>query len=66
MKAPRVSPVIEGAPAAYKCENATERHFESNRTVAWHSHWGVTGQSRLTQYGTHELVLKQVICLTSM
>lgn len=66
MKALRVSPVVEGASTAYKCENATELHFESERTVAWHSHWGVTEQSRLTQCGTHELVLKQVICLTSM
>lgn len=59
MKAPRVSPVAEGASTAYKCENATELHFESERTVAWHSHWGVTEQSRLTQRGNHELVLKQ-------
>lgn len=66
MKASRVSSVIEGAPRAYKCENATELHFESERMVAWHSHWGVTEQSRLTQCGTHELVPKQVICLTSM
>lgn len=38
MKAPRVSPVMEGASTAYKCENTTELHFESERTVAWHSH----------------------------
>jgi len=66
MKAPRVSPVIEGASTTYKCENATELHFESERTEAWHSHWGVTEQSRLTRCGTHELVLKHVVCLTSM
>lgn len=40
MKAPRVSPVLEGAPTTYKCENATELHLESERAVAWHSHWG--------------------------
>lgn len=66
MKAPRVSPVIAGAPTAYKFENATKLHFESERTVAWHSHWGVTEQSRLTQSGNHELYIKEVICLASM
>lgn len=40
MKAPRVSPVTEGAPTTYKCENATELHFESERAAAWYSHWG--------------------------
>lgn len=65
-KAPRVSPVTEGASTAYKCENATELHFESERTVGWHSHWGGTEQLRLTRCGTHEPVLKQVICLSSM
>lgn len=66
MKAPRVSPVTEGAPSACKCENATKLHFESERTAAWHSLWGVTEQLRLMQCGTHELVLKEVICLASM
>lgn len=44
MKAPRVSPVTEGAPGACKCENATKLHFESERTAAWHSLLGVTEQ----------------------
>lgn len=61
MKAPRVSPVIAGAHTAYKFENGTKLHFESERTVAWHTHWGVTEQSRLilkrsnlfSQYATY-------------
>lgn len=65
MKAPRVSPVTEGASTAYKCENATELPWESERTVGWHSHRGVTEWLRLTQCGSRELVLQQVVCLTS-